>query len=66
MKNALALAAVAAAALLSAAPAQAVGACLPESPVAEGCASVSYFPGHLCVYANLSVAGVPVVTQPCR
>lgn len=66
MKNALALAAVAAAALLGAAPADAVSACVPESPAAEGCVWVSYYPGHLCVYADLTVAGVPVVSQPCR
>jgi hypothetical protein len=66
MKNVLAVAALAAAAFAGTVPASAVGACLPETPAAEGCASVSYFPGHLCVYANLTVAGVPVVSQPCR
>ena len=68
MKNVLAATALAAAALAVTAPASVAGTtvCLPESPAADGCVTAYLEPGHYCVAGNVTVAGVPLVRQPCR
>lgn len=66
-QNALLVASAAAAALLSATPAQAESVCVTETaPVYSGCTIVYFEEGHHCITGGGTVLSTPYRLNPCR